>query len=177
MKPELKKVTLLNYMHIQKYFSENYNLSDTSNSCRFHYDVCILNDHMFRGNDTTLRFYNPFFNDTFNKKEILKIFPQIDEELLDAITNQKKFMNNDIFQRDEMVQWFIDYGTDNLMREFKKLKKAVDPEGKKNNNDFQREHITRMITNGIYSAAVTALYDLKDIEENYGNNYLWEICW
>ena len=163
--PVVSDIKHIPYIKLQSYFTKKYNLpSDGHNDNRQHYDDHILKSHMFRGNDSSMGFFNSFLNEMVDK-EVLEHFHFLDKALLDGLVQY----DNEA----DIEDWIRNYGVDNWAREYKKLLQNKDQVLNNLNEDDQ--YWWGYFINGIYTSMVISLYQLEDVTQY--NYYYWYFSW
>ena len=163
--PAIENVIHIPYITLQKYFSEHYDLNgDGSDRNRVHYDDWVLDNHMFRGNDSSMGFYNAFMNEGVDET-VLEHFNYLDKALLDGLTTYD--------HEDDIAEWIRNYGVDNWAREYKKLLANRDATLTALGED--NKYWWGYFVNGIYTAMVISLYQLDEFDK--WNYYYWYFTW
>jgi len=84
--PMLKPVVHINFIGLQSYFQDTYKfpLKNNETTNRFYYDKITLNSHMFRGNDSSMNFYNQFIEETVDSN-LRHLFDFLPSNILDIV--------------------------------------------------------------------------------------------
>lgn len=94
----MEVVKHIDFIGVQKALEEEFDIPH-----RLYYDKVVLEHHMFKGNDTSMSFYNQFLEecvpDKKDRDKLIKVFSCLDQEALDIIFKQD-IREGDIISKD-----------------------------------------------------------------------------
>jgi hypothetical protein len=130
-----------------------------------YYDLAILDSHMFRGNDSSKKFYNQFLEEVIDDS-LRSAFKCLDPKILDFI-----FIDQSPKKRVQALlaipekAWLQAY-----VQVIQNANQILKDLGSKN------EYYLGYVVSGLYESAVMSAYQMDDYH-SHDDKYFWYICW
>lgn len=172
-KPTIKQVVHINFIEYKNYINQKYNIKEVS--AKFadgyskevnYYRTCIVDSHMFRGNDSSKKFFNQFMEETISE-DYKPVFDFLSEKIKNVVFKGKgnKKQNEEILSISEK-EWITAY-----IQVLTNSQEIINKLGKDDEYYFQ------YMVAGLFESSVMSSYKITDYhKESYGK-YFWYISW
>jgi hypothetical protein len=157
--PKVAEVCHIPFIEFKEYLEKAHNVSTDS----FWSDLC--DDHMFRGNDSSKKFYYQFAEEIF-PEEIAKLLPFLDPRLLHLLRPE-----NDETEDNQVTKETLDFPIKALLEMYLSVETNEDKIVKALGEEHK--YYWGYLISGVMGALIVKFYKLDDLHKNEEKYFLF----